>query len=110
MKLPNADLAVISLDKLVEYLLNVEHDRGGSKARLLLEFGYSRENWQRLEGDIRRFHLSADVKFVRETAYGTRYEISQVLETPNGRTLRLRTVWQTDKGMDYPRLITLFPD
>lgn len=110
MKLPNAEQAKISREKLVEYLLNIEHERGGSKAALLREFGYSRENWEQLEQDIRKFHLDADVRFVRETLYGTRYEISELMETPTGRTLQVRTIWQVDEGMDYPRLITLFPD
>jgi hypothetical protein len=36
MKLPNSERAVIAPEKLVDYLLNIEHKRGGAKARLLL--------------------------------------------------------------------------
>ncbi len=110
MKLPNAERAFIATDKLEKYLLNIEHERGGSKAQLLIEFGYRRESPQRLAADIRRFHLLADIQLIRESDYGTRYEISELIETPNGRKLRVRTIWQVDKGTDFPRLITLFPD
>ncbi|MBI4670874.1 MAG: hypothetical protein HY741_04290 [Chloroflexi bacterium] len=110
MKLPNAERAIIAQDKLVEYLLNVEHERGGSKAHVLYEFGYRRENWERLADDIRKFHLNAQIQVVRESMYGTRYEISAMLVTPSGRSLKVRTIWQVDKGTDYPRRITLFPD
>jgi hypothetical protein len=110
MKLPNREKAGIDQSKLTEYLLNPEHKRGGHKARFLIKNGYSRDNWQQLEADIRRFHLSADVSRVRETPYGRRYEIKAHLTAPSGRMLLVTTVWQIDLGQDYPRLITLVPD
>jgi hypothetical protein len=109
MKLPNPERAVIAPDKLVQYLLNTEHKRGGHKARVLLDFGYNVAHWQQLQSDIRRFHLYADVEVVGQTPYGTRYEIRAPLQTPNGRMLTVRTVWQVDEGTDFPRRITLFP-
>jgi hypothetical protein len=84
MKLPNPEHAVIAPDKLVQYLLNIEHKRGGHKARVLGDFGYRVAQWQQLQSDIRRFHLQADVETVRQTPYGTRYEIRAPLQTPNG--------------------------
>ncbi len=110
MKLPNRENAVIEPSKLTEYLLNPEHRRGGHKARLLSKYGYSRDNWQQLEADIRRFHLNADVSRVRDTPYGRRYEIKAPLMAPSGRALLVATAWQIDIGKDYPRLITLVPD
>ncbi len=110
MKVPNNDRAIIEPSKLIEYLLNTEHKRGGTKAKLLIQFGYSLENWQQLEADIRRFHLVVDANVIKETAYGVRYEISTHLLTPINRQLFVKTVWQIDKGTDFPRLITLVPD
>ena len=110
MKLPNRERAVIAPDKLTTYLLNIEHERGGTKARLLAEFGYNQGNWRQLEADIRRYHLDAEVDAAKRTLYGMRYEIRASVETPSGRTLILRTIWQIDEGTDVPRLITLFPD
>lgn len=110
MKIPNSDRAVIEPSKLTEYLLNIEHKHGGAKARLLLQCGYSPDNWQQLEIDIRKFHLTVDVNLIKETLYGTRYEISANLVTPISRLLLVKTVWQIDKGTDFPRLITLVPD
>jgi hypothetical protein len=110
MKILNRDRAVIEPRKLINYLLDPEHNRGGSKATLLIQFGYSQENWQQLERDLYDFHLSSDVDIVKETRYGLRYEISAALPIPIGRSLLVRTVWQIDKGTDFPRLITLIPD
>ncbi len=110
MKIPNAAQAIIHPDKLRGYLLDADHKRGKSKAALLLSFGYAPGNWQQLENDLRQYHLTAEVTAVRETLYGLRYEIQAILITPNGRPLQVRTVWQIDKGTEYPRFITLFPD
>ena len=110
MKLPNAERAVIAPDKLVHYLLNTEHKRGGHKARVLRDFGYDATLWQQLQTDIRRSHLDADVEVVRQTLYGTRYEIHAPLYTPSGRVLMVKTIWQIDEGMDFLRFIMLFPD
>lgn len=81
-----------------------------SKARVLTHFGYSAAHWQQLQSDIRRVHLKADVEVMRQTPYGMRYEIRAPLQTPGGRALMIRTIWQVDAGTDFPRLITLFPD
>lgn len=110
MKIPNSDRAIIESSKITEYLLNTEHQRGGAKARLLIQFGYSPDNWQQLEEDIRRFHLDQDVNLITETPYGTRYQISANLLTPINRPLLVKTVWQIDIDTDSPRLITLVPD
>jgi hypothetical protein len=73
MKLPNRGRAIIAKEKLTECLLNVEHRRGASKARLLRQFGCSKENWERLERDIRTYHLEAEIDRIRQTEYGVRY-------------------------------------
>jgi hypothetical protein len=110
VKLPNSEQALISEDKVSSYLLNAEHKRGGSKAALLLAYGYSREHWYRLADDLRRDHLTADLALERATPYGVRYEIRAQLHTPSGRMLTIRSIWQIDTGTAAPRLITLFPD
>lgn len=110
MPIPNADSAIIDEQKVVGYLLNTEHRRGGSKAALLLHFGYDPSDWQRLAEDLRRDHLSAEAESVKTTPYGTRFDIRAPVATPSGRTVFLRSIWQIDAGLSAPRLITLFPD
>jgi len=110
VKLPNKEVAIIAPEKLITYLLNTEHKRGGTKARFLARFGYRAENWQQLNSDLRLYHLDAEVDAVRQTSFGMRYEIRAPIMTPVGRMLFVRTIWQIDDGTDTPRLITLFPD
>lgn len=110
MKIPNADRAVITEDKLCNYLLNPAHRRGGSKAALLLAMGYRVDDWQQLEADIRTNHLAAEVDRESDTAYGPRYELVSPLHGPNGKMVIFRSVWQIDLGTNYPRLITMYPE
>lgn len=110
MRLPNADRAVIAAEKLRDYLLNVAHRRGGSKARLLISLGYHPRRWQRLKADLRVQHLTAEVSEVVTAAYGTQYVIVAPLAGPSGRPVTFRSVWQIDMGTDIPRFITMYPE
>ena len=87
MKAPNADRAVIAAEQLTGYVLNVSHERGGPKARLLLSVGYRSNNPQLLESDLRVQHLSLDVTRTHQSAYGVVYEIEGPITTPNGRAV-----------------------
>ena len=77
---------------------------------MLINYGYSLENWQQLESDIRKFHLNAEVSIIKETPYGIRYEIISEILTPIQKPLLMKTVWQIDKGTELPRLITMIPN
>lgn len=110
MKLPNAPKAIVDEGKVKNYLLNINHRRGGAKAKLFQLFGYSSNKYQKLIEDIRTYHLDKDVTVITDTIYGMRYEIKAELNTPSGKKLNVRSVWQIDIGNDIPRLITLIPD
>jgi hypothetical protein len=100
---------MIAADKLIGYLLNVSHKRGGPKARLLLSVGYRSDDPQSLESDLRAQHLQLDVTRTHENAYGVVYEIEGPIKTPSGRSVRFCSVWQVDTGTDVPRFITMYP-
>jgi hypothetical protein len=110
VKVPNAESALIAAEKLQQYLLNPAHRRGASKARLLIMMGYSATDWHQLEADLRVQHLTADIELETDTEYGVRYEVIAPLVGPNGRSIVFRSVWQIDRGTEFPRFITLYPD
>jgi hypothetical protein len=110
MKLPNAGNAVISQEKIVDYLLNIDHPHGGSKARLFASLGYSTANWQQLELDLRSIHLVEEVIATTQTQWGPRFEIVAPITGPSGDSVVFRSVWQIDLGTDVPRLITMYPE
>jgi hypothetical protein len=106
----SADVAVISPEKLRDYILSPTHPDGRGKAAYLSRFGYSRTDWRRLERDLRAQHLILDAAPGRPSLYGTKYEIVGVLVGPNGATGRIRTVWIVRQGEAVPRLVTLIPE
>ena len=109
MRIPNADRAIITPEKLYGYLLNLNSRRGASKARLLLSCGYSADEWHVLEADLRSQHLTGDVTSTKDTMYGRRYEIRAPLLTPSDRRIVFESIWQIDLGSDLPRFITMYP-
>ena len=110
MKLPNAENAIVAEDKLVEYLLDIGHRRGGGKAKLLHSLGYEAQHWRLLAEDILREHLPAEVVEQRDSIWGRRFEIVAPLTGPTGDTVLFRSIWQIDLGTDHPRLITMYPE
>jgi len=90
-------------------LLNARHPYGASKALFFSRFGFKLENWERLAQALRQHGREYEVKRVEETGFGPRYQVEGKLDTPDGRSPRVRSVWQLDLGEIAPRLITAYP-
>ncbi|HHT9137125.1 MAG TPA: DUF6883 domain-containing protein [Candidatus Wunengus sp. YC60] len=106
MKLPENTL--IAAEKLTQYLLVLRkrHD----KSRWLSRAGYTLENWQLLEEDLRTQILSLNAILTENTKYGQMYEIRGTLAGPNGRTLAVCTMWMTETATGETKFITMYPD
>ena len=109
MKLPNADKAVVEREKILDYLLNPLHRYGASKARFFAGFGFQAEKWEQLAQALRHHGRTHEVKRAQETGFGPRYQVEGKLDAPDGRSPRVRSVWQMDEGEVAPRLITAYP-
>ena len=109
MKSPDAHLAKVEREKIVEYLLNPTHRYGASKARFFSDFGFGAETWKVLAAALEEHGRRHEVTREKQTGFGPRYEVEGELTTPDGRNPRIRTVWQVDHGQVAPRLITAYP-
>jgi hypothetical protein len=105
MKLP-AD-AVIAREKITSYLLRKlpENDKSG----FLALAGYTIENPDRLESDIRAQILTQEAEFVETTEYGDKHCIRADITGPNGQSLRVMTIWLTEEATGTTKFITLYP-
>jgi hypothetical protein len=83
MKLPENTL--IAHEKLTQYLLALR--KRNDKSQWLAQTGYTIENWQLLENDLRTQLLPLDATPTESTKYGQMYEIRGKLTGPNGRSL-----------------------
>ncbi len=106
MRLP-ADTS-IAPGKLSAYLLRRREDH--DKAGWLALAGYGAEDAPRLEKDIRVQLLPLPAVEAGEDQYGWKYIIRGPLTGPNGRTLRVFSVWMQEKATGMTKFITLYSD
>ena len=106
MKLP--DDTLIAPEKLTQYLLTLR--KRNDKSQWLSQAGYTLENWQILENDLRNNILQADATLIENTKYGQMYEIRGNLIGPNGKRLAVCAIWMTETATGNTKLITIYPD
>jgi hypothetical protein len=110
LQIPNADRAVIEPAKLRDYLLSPTHPVGRFKAPFFLALGYSADDWNRLEADLRSQHLPHAAVAAAPTPYGQKFVIRATLVGPAGRSARVVTVWVVRAGEDFARFVTAYPE
>ena len=107
-RLPNAEQARIDSRKLRDYALNPEHVSGRYKAAFFAQMGYTAENWERLEKDIREQHLKQTAEPGKPSKFGRKFTITAELPGPI-ETRQVTTVWIIKTGNDFAELVTLLP-
>ena len=99
---------VIAPGKLSDYLLGARD--ADDKSGFLAVAGYGSEDAARLERDIRKQLLPLPATPAGENPYGGKFVIRGHLTGPNGRTLRVLSVWMLEKATGLTKFITLYPD
>ncbi len=100
--------AIIAQAKLTQYLLKLLPQ--DDKSKFLAQAGYTQENWQQLENDLREQILQLDAVFTEKTRFGDRYKIRGTLTGTNGVILPVVTIWMIERATGQTKFITLFPD
>ena len=85
MPFPNADHAVISAEKIRDYLLNPSHPTGAAKAVWFASIGYTLGNWQDLENDLLQVAQTSEDFIAKSSPFGVKYEVSGALGCPGHR-------------------------
>jgi hypothetical protein len=109
MRLPNAQDAIVTEDKIVGYLLNLSHPDGPSKATFFESRGFRSDDWYMLANALRQLVRETDIVTMMETVHGQKYIVDGAIDTPSGAGAMVRTVWIVDRGNDVPRLVTAYP-
>ncbi|MFB2897065.1 DUF6883 domain-containing protein [Aerosakkonemataceae cyanobacterium BLCC-F50] len=100
--------AIIAQAKLTQYLLKLLPQ--DDKSKFLAQAGYTQENWQQLEKDLREQILPLDALFTEQTRFGNHYKIRGTLTGVKGVILPVVTIWIIEKATGQTKFITLFPD
>jgi hypothetical protein len=104
MKLPPDSF--IDPRKITDYLL-LRRDMDDKSGFLRLA-GYERQHASRLLEDIRAM-LAEDAEAVEISEYAEKFAIDGTLTGPNGRQLRVRSIWAKLLTTGEVRFVTLYP-
>jgi len=106
MKLPVDTL--IARRKVTDYLLawRVEDDKSAFLARA----GYGPQTADNLLADLRAQLLPLEATLLERDEYGAKYEIRGKLTGPNGRSLRVVSIWMIEDTTGEAKFVTLYPD
>ena len=108
MRLPNADGAVVEIEKLRDYCLSASHPRGRHKARVFATaLGITAENAEELRDAILSAVISEDATSTEGDEYGQRFVLDFTLSR-QGRQADIRTTWMIRTAEDYPRLTSCY--
>ena len=108
-RVPQADAAVVEEKKVVGYLLNREHQEGGSKAKFFLKRGFATETWATFAKALQRHAQTQPVTHSEETEFGTKFQVECQLETPDAMNPCILSVWIIEDDLP-PRLVTAHPN
>ncbi len=97
----------IAEKKLTHYLPVVRHK--DDKSNYLGLAGYVPENWSSLKQDLLTLADTQEALSEGEDGYGPSYSIIGELKGPNGRVLRVKTIWKRDVDEEITKFITLYP-
>jgi hypothetical protein len=100
--------SVIAVEKLTGYLL--VRQRRGDKSAFLALAGYTTGTAQQLEGDLREQLTLYEARPAQCNRFGQYYEVVGILRGPNGKRLKIRTIWMTEHLTGVTKFITLIPD
>ncbi len=109
MKLPSHNDLIVEGEKIIGYLLNLNHPYGATRARFFVALGFTVESWSLFADALREHGRAHQVVASSETGYGPRYVVEGDLRSPSGAQVPIRSVWQFDHGSIAPRLITAYP-
>lgn len=108
-RMPQAELARISSEKITGYLLNPSHPYGGSKARFFIARGFSPTRPEELAEALRRHAVDHAAIGPLPRVHGSMYEVVGRMGCPDGRGALVRSVWIVEPDVVGPRLITAYP-
>ena len=107
--IPNAAHCIIESEKVRDYLLNLAHPAGKSKASFFVSMGFRQSEWEILAKALQQLIQHSPITITMTSPHGQKDIVDGPLVTPQGPVPLIHTVWVVDTGTDRPRLITAYP-
>lgn len=109
MTLPDHERAIIEESKLRDYLLNLDHPDGSSKAVFFRSCGFNEFDHPLMEQAIKDAIVGEPVIESEKTRHGMIHVVEGDLQTPQRGSVKIRTVWIRANDTMPPRLVTAYP-
>lgn len=108
MKLPHPDQALIDVQKLTGYCLNLKHSDGQHKAHVFQSaLGIGQEEAEELQDDLLQAAQTYDAIPSKSNQHGQKYVIDFPI-TRLDKQVIVRSVWIVRYEENFPRLITCY--
>ena len=108
MKLPNADRAVVEIEKLRDYCLSSSHPRGRHKARVIATaLGIKADDAEELKQAILSAIITEEAISTERDEYGQRFVVDFLMKRQSTEAV-IRSSWIVRSGEDYPRLTSCY--
>ena len=108
MLLPNAEQAVVDLDKLTEYCLNPDHPRGRHKARVFHSaLGITAANTVDLRNRLLEAARTESAHLAGADGFGRRFVVDFQMDGPDG-PVTVRSAWIIRSDEEFPRLVSCY--
>lgn len=101
---------IIDKVKVTNYLLNINHPEGQSKAIFFKLHGFDQQRPKQFQNAIKsHFYVNLGTAISVETAYGIKILIQGPIETPIGKEVFIKSVWFQELNSDFVKLVTAYP-
>lgn len=106
--LPEDARLVIETAKIEDYLLNLDHEVGKSKARYFLGKGFSKENTAEFRSSLENHARTRPVISDVPSIHGRKLTVECSMSFPDGKDRCVHAVWISEPTGDF-RLVTSYP-
>ena len=105
--LPNANKAIIPLEKLTKYSLDYSKDPNKAEA-FRTGLGYTKSNAEALIVNITKNLNRFETVAKGNNGYGEIYETIMSITGENGKNANVLASWIIENGTDFPRLTNVY--
>jgi Domain of unknown function (DUF6883) len=107
--LPDFGQGWIQDAKIRHYLLSTDTPKGKSRHDFFTRFGFSTEHWPILKAALLAHVRTADVELCRQDQWGTTFQASGRIATPDGRNPIVIAFWIVRSDDPRPQLTSVVP-